>query len=171
MDVVPVEASLWLCDPFAGHIAADGKIYGRGAQDMKSWTIQVIYMRVFEVEPCKPPCCQVIEAIGRLKQSGAGPFERDVHVLVNPDEEVGGNKGVRQFIEMDEFRQLNVGVAIDEGLANPRDAYTLFYGERTPWWIRITATGNVRENGGGGGAGVFVDCVCGVMCGVSGWAW
>jgi len=44
---------------------------------------------------------------------------------------------------MDEFKRLNVGVAIDEGLANPRDAYTLFYGERTLWWIRITANGNV----------------------------
>jgi len=39
------------------------------------------------------------------------------------------------------FQDLNAGVALDEGLANPGDAYTIFYGERAPWWIKITAQG------------------------------
>ena len=62
---------------------------------------------------------------------------------------------------------MNVGVAIDEGLASPTGgfvspkkkkktiekklkiyffdiaAYTVFYGERSPMWIRVKATGNV----------------------------
>uniref|UniRef100_A0A2R8NAP6 Aminoacylase-1 n=1 Tax=Callithrix jacchus TaxID=9483 RepID=A0A2R8NAP6_CALJA len=28
-----------------------------------------------------------------------------------------------------------------EGLANPTDAFTVFYSERSPWWVRITSTG------------------------------
>jgi aminoacylase len=39
------------------------------------------------------------------------------------------------------FAELNVGMALDEGLANPTDAFTLFYGERAPWWVRVKATG------------------------------
>ena len=31
--------------------------------------------------------------------------------------------------------------ALDEGLANPREAFTVFYGERTPWWLLIRAEG------------------------------
>jgi len=35
-----------------------------------------------------------------------------------------------------------LGVALDEGLANPSpDAFTVFYGERTPWWILVEAKG------------------------------
>uniref|UniRef100_A0A5F9CQ79 N-acyl-aliphatic-L-amino acid amidohydrolase n=1 Tax=Oryctolagus cuniculus TaxID=9986 RepID=A0A5F9CQ79_RABIT len=28
-----------------------------------------------------------------------------------------------------------------EGLANPTEAFTVFYSERSPWWVRITCTG------------------------------
>uniref|UniRef100_A0A2K6FYZ7 Aminoacylase-1 n=1 Tax=Propithecus coquereli TaxID=379532 RepID=A0A2K6FYZ7_PROCO len=28
-----------------------------------------------------------------------------------------------------------------EGLANPTDAYTVFYSERSVWWVRVTSTG------------------------------
>ena len=34
-----------------------------------------------------------------------------------------------------------VGMAMDEGLANPLDEYTVFYGERTARWINVTAHG------------------------------
>lgn len=37
------------------------------------------------------------------------------------------------FVETEEFRKLNIGVALDEGLANPEDFFTVFYGERTAW--------------------------------------
>ena len=56
------------------------------------------------------------------------------------------------------FRNLNIGLALDEvinfvlcqsfyffhvqGLANEDDKYSIFYGERLPWWVKITATGN-----------------------------
>uniref|UniRef100_A0A8C2P5A4 N-acyl-aliphatic-L-amino acid amidohydrolase n=1 Tax=Capra hircus TaxID=9925 RepID=A0A8C2P5A4_CAPHI len=28
-----------------------------------------------------------------------------------------------------------------DGLANPTDAFTVFYSERSPWWVRVTSTG------------------------------
>jgi aminoacylase len=31
--------------------------------------------------------------------------------------------------------------ALDEGLANVEDAYTVFFGERTPWWVIVDAKG------------------------------
>jgi hypothetical protein len=37
------------------------------------------------------------------------------------------------FVKTEEFRALNVGFGMDEGLANPEDAYTVFYGERAVW--------------------------------------
>ena len=49
------------------------------------------------------------------------------------DEEVGGHDGMETFVNTDEFRALNAGLVLDEGLANPTDAFTLFYGERAPW--------------------------------------
>jgi len=47
-----------------------------------------------------------------------------------------------EFCKSDIFNKLNVGVALDEGLASPTDVFTVFYGERVPWWIRVTAKGN-----------------------------
>ena len=37
--------------------------------------------------------------------------------------------------------QMNVGLALDEGLANPANTYTIFYGERAPWWLNVIAEG------------------------------
>ena len=37
------------------------------------------------------------------------------------------------FVKRDEFKELNVGFCLDEGLANPEDAFTVFYAERSGW--------------------------------------
>uniref|UniRef100_A0A8B9HN14 Aminoacylase 1 n=1 Tax=Astyanax mexicanus TaxID=7994 RepID=A0A8B9HN14_ASTMX len=113
-DVVPVYQEHWKYDAFAAVKDAEGNIYGRGTQDMKSVTIQYI------------------EAIRRLKAAGKR-FPRTIHLSFVPDEEVGGHKGMETFINHPEFQKLNVGFALDEGLANPTEAFTVFYGERNPW--------------------------------------
>uniref|UniRef100_A0A8C1WX74 N-acyl-aliphatic-L-amino acid amidohydrolase n=1 Tax=Cyprinus carpio TaxID=7962 RepID=A0A8C1WX74_CYPCA len=113
-DVVPVYEEHWKYDPFAAVKDADGNIYGRGSQDMKCVTIQYI------------------EAIRRLKAAGKR-FSRTIHLTFVPDEEVGGHKGMETFVKLPEFHKLNIGFALDEGLANPTNAYTVFYGERNPW--------------------------------------
>jgi aminoacylase len=120
-DVVPAEASLWkMAPPFAGDVV-DGFVVGRGTQDMKC------------------VCVQHLEALSRCPQ-----LRRTVHVTFVPDEEIGGSGGMAKFVEAGHIRELNVGCALDEGLANPSPGHvTVFYGERAIFWIRVRATGNV----------------------------
>jgi aminoacylase len=35
-----------------------------------------------------------------------------------------------------------IAIALDEGLANTDNSYSVFYGERLPWWVEVKATGN-----------------------------
>jgi aminoacylase len=49
------------------------------------------------------------------------------------DEEIGGILGMALFVKTEAFKNLNIGFALDEGLANPTDAFTIYYGERAPW--------------------------------------
>lgn len=122
-DVVPAFQEHWQYDPFEAVKDAEGNIYGRGAQDMKSVGIQYI------------------EAIRRLRDEGKR-FPRTLHLLFVPDEEVGGFRGMSLFVKSPEFKALNVGFVLDEGLANPTDAYTVFYGERSCWWVTVKCTGH-----------------------------
>ena len=34
------------------------------------------------------------------------------------DEEIGGVKGMREFVKLDEFKTMNVGFALDEGIGS-----------------------------------------------------
>ncbi|XP_026529030.1 aminoacylase-1 [Notechis scutatus] len=122
-DVVPVFEKYWQHDPFLAFKDSEGNIYGRGAQDMKCVSIQYL------------------EAIRRLKAEGRH-FPRTIHMSFVPDEEVGGHKGMELFVKTPEFAALNVGFALDEGLANPTDTFTVFYGEKCPWWIKVKVEGN-----------------------------
>ena len=56
-----------------------------------------------------------------------------VCVCVCADEEVGSTNGMLAFVKREEFKQLNVGFCLDEGLANPTEAFTVFYAERAGW--------------------------------------
>jgi len=126
-DVVPADKPKWNCDPFGGYISQDGNIFGRGTQDMKC------------------VCIQYIEAVGRIKAKvaqGKIPHPpRTILLSFLPDEEVGGGDGAAKLVSAEEFKRLNLGLVLDEGLANPLNAYTFFYGERAPWWVKISATG------------------------------
>ncbi|EPQ17469.1 Aminoacylase-1 [Myotis brandtii] len=121
-DVVPVSKEYWSHDPFEAFKDAEGYIYARGAQDMKCVGIQYL------------------EAVRRLKAEGHH-FPRTIHMTFVPDEEIGGHKGMELFVQRPEFKALRAGFALDEGLANPTDAFTVFYSERSPWWVRVTSTG------------------------------
>ena len=122
-DVVPVYLESWTHDPWAANITESGNIYARGTQDMKSVGIQ--YLEALRILKAK-------------KQS----LERTIHVTFVPDEEIGGIEGMKAFLCLPEFKALNVGLALDEGLANPQNKYSLFYGERSPWWVRVKCEGN-----------------------------
>lgn len=122
-DVVPVSESKWDFNPFGAEIQ-DGKIYARGSQDMKC--VAIWYL----------------EAIRELKMTLKLPLKKTIHLIFVPDEEIGGHDGMEQFVKSKEFLNLNAGFALDEGLACENDSVKVYYGERSPWWIWITATGN-----------------------------
>jgi aminoacylase len=75
---------------------------------------------------------QHIEAVAALKNSGKQPL-RTIHISLVPDEEIGGNDGMEKWVKTDNFKNLNIGFAMDEGLANPSDVCIVYYGERVPW--------------------------------------
>lgn len=122
MDVVPVFPEKWTHDPFGAEKDANGNIYARGAQDMKCVGIQYI------------------EAVRRLKEEGV-KLRRTIHMSFVPDEEIGGEDGMGKWVTMQEFRDLNIGCALDEGMASVDETYLLFYGERSIWQVHIHCPG------------------------------
>lgn len=123
IDVVPVEENKWSYPPFDAYKdEATGNIYARGTQDMKCVGIQHI------------------EAVRRMKAKGLKPL-RTIHISFVPDEEIGGADGMGKFINSQEFKDLNVGFALDEGLSSLNEEAIVFYGERVAWWIQVDAFG------------------------------
>lgn len=126
MDVVPVVAERWDKlpageTPFSAWEDKDGKIYARGAQDMKCVGAQYL--------------C----ALKRIKQ----PLLRTVHTIWVPDEEIGGEDGMKKFVTSPQFRSLNLACVMDEGLAFDEDKFVVFTGERTSIWAKLAAVGPV----------------------------
>ncbi|PIN15718.1 Aminoacylase ACY1 [Handroanthus impetiginosus] len=123
IDVVPAEHHKWVHPPFEAHLdPSSGHIYARGSQDMKCVGLQYL------------------EAVRKLQASGFRPL-RTVYLSFVPDEEIGGHDGAERFANSDIFKNMNVGIVLDEGLASPTENYRVFYGERCPWWLVIKATG------------------------------
>ncbi|XP_018050254.1 PREDICTED: aminoacylase-1-like isoform X1 [Atta colombica] len=122
MDVVPVFEDKWTYPPFSAHMDEQGDIYARGSQDMKCVAIQYL------------------EAIRRLKLNGQR-FQRTIHISFVPDEEIGGVLGMKAFVHTADFKALNVGFALDEGVAGPFENFYMFYGERSIWHVEIKCAG------------------------------
>lgn len=123
MDVVPVFEEHWTHSPFGADIDGDGKIFARGSQDMKCVGIQYL------------------GAIRALKKDGIKQLKRTIHVMFVPDEELGGYLGMAKFATTKEFADLNVGFALDEGIASPTEDFNIYYAERTIWEIEFLSHG------------------------------
>lgn len=123
MDVVPVFKEQWTYPPFEAKIDKNGDIYARGTQDMKSVGIQYL------------------EAIRRMQRNSV-KIKRTIHVVFVPDEEINGVEGMQKFVKTDEFKSLNVGFAMDEGMTSLTQEYKLFYGEKCSWKVRVKCFGN-----------------------------
>ncbi|XP_074304598.1 uncharacterized protein LOC141639346 isoform X1 [Silene latifolia] len=122
MDSVPAEPDKWAHPPFSAVRTSDGRIYARGAQDDKCIAVQYL------------------EAIRNLRERGFNPI-RTVHLSFVPEEEIGGFDGAAMFVPSEEFEELNVGFAMDEGQASPNDEFRVFYADRSPWHVTIKAVG------------------------------
>lgn len=57
---------------------------------------------------------QYLAAIKNLKKKQA-TFKRSIHVVFVPNEEMGGQGGMADFVHTQEFRALNPGFSLDEG--------------------------------------------------------
>jgi aminoacylase len=97
MDVVPVFEEYWTHKPFDAEMDEEGRIFARGSQDMK--------------------CCgmQYLGALRHFKKKDV-QFKRTIHVVFVPNEELGGQGGMADFINTTEFRSLNPGFSLDEGM-------------------------------------------------------
>ena len=45
------------------------------------------------------------------------------------------------YVVSKEFKDLNIGLALDEGLASEDNAIPLFYGERCSFWVQFKCKG------------------------------
>ncbi|XP_022814277.1 aminoacylase-1-like isoform X2 [Spodoptera litura] len=122
MDVVTVDETEWMYPPFAGYMDANGDIFGRGTQDTKD--IGVVYM----------------EVLRKFKKDNI-TLERTIHVTVMPDEETGGKNGMQAFVKTKQFKALNIGFALDEGLTSSDDTLIATYIDRRPWQMEFTVHG------------------------------
>ena len=86
---------------------------------------------------------QHLEAVRRLKSQGAR-LRRTVHISFVPDEEIDGEAGMLGFVTTPEFRALNVGCGLDEGMASGAESAVvpLYYGERSCFWVEVTCRGS-----------------------------
>jgi acetylornithine deacetylase/succinyl-diaminopimelate desuccinylase-like protein len=127
MDVVPADRSQWKQDPFTATIEGD-QLWGRGAMDMKGMGVAELL------------------AFLRLKRDNV-PLNRDVILLAEPDEEVGGAMGARWMIA-NHYAELDPEFVIDEGGFGSRDVFApgkLVYGisvaEKKIVWLKVRAEG------------------------------
>jgi acetylornithine deacetylase/succinyl-diaminopimelate desuccinylase-like protein len=127
MDVVPANPKEWEVPPFSGTVK-DGKIWGRGSIDDKG--------------------PGVIELMAMLAIKRAGILlNRDVLFVATGDEEAGGRGGAGWFVDHEATVFSDAGYLLNEGGGiralsdNKRKAYVVSVTEKTPLWIRLTASG------------------------------
>lgn len=122
MDVVPANhEDGWKYPPFSGTMDENGDIYGRGTQDTKSLSLQHLY------------------AVLQLWNEKS--LLRDVYVTIMPDEELGAKNGMQSFIKSQAFKNMNVGVVMDEGVAFPDKMSPVFYQDKVAWQFQVDCYG------------------------------
>ena len=127
MDVVPADRAQWKTDPFTPVITGDD-LWGRGAMDMKGQAI-----------------AQLVAFLDLKRQNV--PRTRDVILLAEPDEEVGGALGARWMIA-NHYAELDPEYVLDEGGFGSTDLFapnTMVYGisvaEKKIVWLKLRAEG------------------------------
>ena len=127
MDVVPADAKEWKVPPFSGEVK-DGTIWGRGAIDDKG------------------PGVIFLMSMLAVKRAGI-LLDRDIVFVATGDEEEGGKNGAGWFVDHQPSVYSDVGYVLNEGggiRVEPSDKrvyYSVSVTEKTPLWVRVTATG------------------------------
>ena len=120
-DVVPVGQG-WTVDPFAG-LVRDGRVYGRGACDMKAGIAAAAY---------------AAEAIRRAGVAVPGTIE----VSGTVDEESGGFAGVAYLAEQGRLSSLRTDYCIIPGPFSPD---RVCIGHRGVYWFEVAARGHIAH--------------------------
>ncbi len=126
MDVVPANPKEWQEPPFSG-LVKDGVIWGRGALDDKG--------------------PGVVEMMAMLAIKRAGILlDRDVIMVATGDEEEGGKEGAGWFVDHQPSVYADAGYVLNEGggiiqETGGKKLYAVSVTEKTPLWLRLTATG------------------------------
>lgn len=118
-DVVPAGAG-WTIDPFGG-IVRDGRIYGRGACDMKAGIAAALY---------------AVDAIRRASLPLAGSIE----VSGTVDEESGGFAGVAYLCEQRRISGERTDCVI---IPEPLNVDRICIGHRGVYWFEVTTHGRI----------------------------
>jgi acetylornithine deacetylase/succinyl-diaminopimelate desuccinylase-like protein len=127
MDVVPADLKEWRVPPFSGEIK-DGAIWGRGAIDDKG------------------PAVVFLTAMLAVKRAGI-LLDRDIVFVATGDEEEGGRNGAGWFVDHQQSVYSDIGYVLNEGGGihiepiDRRTYYSVSVTEKTPLWVRVTATG------------------------------
>ncbi len=127
MDVVPADPKDWQQPPFGG-VVKEGYVWGRGALDMKG-----------------PAVAQAMTLVA-LKRQGIS-LAGDVIFLGTADEEAGGAMGAGFLLENHPELFADVGIVFNEGggIRMGKDGkaseYRVSVSEKTPLWLRLTASG------------------------------
>jgi acetylornithine deacetylase/succinyl-diaminopimelate desuccinylase-like protein len=126
-DVVPVEEEYWDVPPFAG-LVNEGRVYGRGAVDMKGCGIMHLMTMLM------------------LRRQGVR-LRRDVVFLAVPDEEAGSEYGMAWLCEhrpdvVDvEYELSEGGGGSNDFLGQDTRMFTVATNEKQLCWLRLTAIG------------------------------
>lgn len=122
-DVVPVFEEFWSHPPFKADVDDEGRIFGRGSQDIKS--LGMMYLAT----------------VRALKRAGIKQLKRTFHITFVPDEEMGGFYGMAAFVESSEFKAMNVGYALDEARVSEANKVSVTNDERCTWRIEFVFHG------------------------------
>jgi acetylornithine deacetylase/succinyl-diaminopimelate desuccinylase-like protein len=127
MDVVPADGRQWKEPPF-GAVIKDGYLWGRGTLDMKG-----------------PAILQLMTVLALKRQNVR--LQGDLIFLGTADEEAGGALGAGFLWEKQPELFQGVGLVLNEGGGIRVDEdgkgrfYSLGVAEKTPLWLKLTATG------------------------------
>ncbi len=126
IDVVAADPAKWTYPPFAGHIA-DGYVWGRGALDTKGLGVMFLF------------------ALESLLKEGVR-FRRPILFTAVPDEEPGGDHGMRWLVER-HLNDIDPEWVWDEGTGAYRGVFgdallfAVAVAEKQIYRVRLTATG------------------------------